>query len=75
MRIHAVATAPAYRRRGFARAALMALLDHLEADGVTLYELYASEGSAPLYEGLGFAGDPALMRRTRFPNPADWSAS
>ncbi|WP_327359968.1 GNAT family N-acetyltransferase [Streptomyces sp. NBC_01296] len=71
VRIHAVATDPDHRRRGHAKAALTALLDHLEADGVTLYELYASEGSAPLYEGLGFGSDPALMRMTRFPAPLD----
>ncbi|MFE9469298.1 GNAT family N-acetyltransferase [Streptomyces virginiae] len=70
VRIHAVATEPAHQRRGYARTALAALLAHLERDGVTLYELYASEGSAPLYEGLGFAADPALMRMTRFPAPA-----
>ncbi|KUJ43314.1 hypothetical protein ACZ90_67395 [Streptomyces albus subsp. albus] len=67
VRIHAVATAPAYQRRGYAKAALGALLDHLEKDGVTLYELYASDGSAPLYASLGFRSDPALMRMTRFP--------
>ncbi|MFE9846573.1 GNAT family N-acetyltransferase [Streptomyces goshikiensis] len=71
VRIHAVATDPAHRRRGYARAALAALLDHLEEDGVTLYELYASDGSAPLYEQLGFAADPALMRMTRFPSPPE----
>ncbi|MFI5642018.1 GNAT family N-acetyltransferase [Streptomyces goshikiensis] len=65
------ATAPAHRRRGYAKATLAALLDHLEKDGVTLYELYASEGSAPLYEQLGFAADPALMRMTRFPSPPE----
>ncbi|MFF9864702.1 GNAT family N-acetyltransferase [Streptomyces sp. NPDC013953] len=66
VRIHSVATEPAHRRRGFARAALSALLTHLEEEGVTLYELYAhGEGSAPLYASLGFAGDPALMRMTR----------
>lgn len=54
VRIHAVATDPAHRRHGHARAAPAALLDHLEHDGVTLYELYASSGSAPLYEQLGF---------------------
>ncbi|MGW7312262.1 GNAT family N-acetyltransferase [Streptomyces sp. NPDC054865] len=67
VRIHAVATEPTHRRRGHARAALASLLDHLERDGVTLYELYASEGSAALYSGLGFSCDPALMRMTRFP--------
>ncbi|MEV5340149.1 GNAT family N-acetyltransferase [Streptomyces sp. NPDC052676] len=69
-RVQAVATEPAYRRRGYARAALTALLGHLERDGATLYELYAGEGSAPLYEALGFRHDPALMRMTRFPHPA-----
>ncbi|WP_329486694.1 GNAT family N-acetyltransferase [Kitasatospora sp. NBC_01246] len=66
-RIHAVATDPDHRRRGYARAALAGLLARLEKDGVTLYELYASEGSAPLYASLGFTSDPALMRMTRFP--------
>jgi GNAT superfamily N-acetyltransferase len=74
-RFHAVATEPAYQRRGYAKAALTTLLDHLERDGVTLYELYASEGSAPLYEALGFKHDPALMRMTRFPNPTGGSTS
>ncbi|MFG2483390.1 GNAT family N-acetyltransferase [Streptomyces virginiae] len=73
VRIHAVATDPAHRRHGYAKAALAALLDHLELDGVTLYEVYASAGSAPLYQELGFAADPALMRMTRF--PAGGSAS
>ncbi|RKT08165.1 ribosomal protein S18 acetylase RimI-like enzyme [Streptomyces sp. 3211.6] len=74
-RIHAVATDPAHRRRGYAKAALSALLDHLEHEGVTLYELYASDGSAPLYEQLGFAADPALMRMTRFPTTVEGNAS
>ncbi|MFE1875601.1 GNAT family N-acetyltransferase [Streptomyces sp. NPDC059496] len=75
VRIHAVATDPVHRRCGYAKAALAALLNHLERDGVTLYELYASEGSAPLYEQLGFAADPALMRMTRFPSPPEGSGS
>ncbi|MFE7804491.1 GNAT family N-acetyltransferase [Streptomyces sp. NPDC057430] len=75
VRIHAVATDPAHRRRGYAKAALAALLDHLEHAGVTLYELYASDGSAPLYESLGFAADPALMRMTRFPVAVEGNAS
>ncbi|MFF4448236.1 GNAT family N-acetyltransferase [Streptomyces sp. NPDC001502] len=75
VRIHAVATDPAHRRRGHAKAALSALLDQLEREGVTLYELYAGEGSAPLYEGLGFRADPALMRMTRFPGSVERSGS
>ncbi|MGW1783247.1 hypothetical protein ACWCQQ_29540 [Streptomyces sp. NPDC002143] len=35
---------------------------------MTLYELYASDDSAPLYAALGFTGDPALMRMTRVPS-------
>jgi 8-oxo-dGTP pyrophosphatase MutT (NUDIX family) len=60
-----VATDPVHRRRGYARAAAAALLDHLEREGVTLFELHASEEAALLYEQLGFAGSPALMRMTR----------
>ncbi|WP_374777090.1 GNAT family N-acetyltransferase [Streptomyces sp. NBC_01310] len=75
VRIHAVATDPNHRRRGHAKAALTALLDQLEAEGVTLYELYANEGSTPLYEGLGFASDRMLMRMTRFAVPLDGRTS
>ncbi|MCZ1006756.1 GNAT family N-acetyltransferase [Streptomyces lydicus] len=71
VRIHAVATDPAHRRRGYAHAALSALLEDLQERGVTLYELYASEGSAPLYERLGFRPYPALMRMTKFPDPSE----
>jgi predicted GNAT family acetyltransferase len=69
-RIQVVATVPAYRRRGYAQAALTALLAHLEGDGVTLYELHASDDSTPLYAALGFESDPGLMRMTRIPAPA-----
>ncbi|MBB4981092.1 GNAT family N-acetyltransferase [Streptomyces nymphaeiformis] len=71
-RIHIVATDPAYRRRGFARAAVAALLDHLARDGVTLFELHASKEAAPLYGEFGFATEPALMRMTRLsPTPGE----
>ncbi|MEU2060565.1 GNAT family N-acetyltransferase [Streptomyces sp. NPDC013455] len=66
-RVQAVATRPGHRRRGYARAALTALLDDLEQEGVTLFELHASDASRPLYEELGFVSDPALMRRTALP--------
>uniref|UniRef100_A0AAU2W147 GNAT family N-acetyltransferase n=1 Tax=Streptomyces sp. NBC_00008 TaxID=2903610 RepID=A0AAU2W147_9ACTN len=64
-RVHALATRPEFRRRGLAREVLSALLDRLQADGVTLFELHASEEAAPLYRDLGFTADPALMRMTR----------
>ncbi|MFB7584155.1 GNAT family N-acetyltransferase [Streptomyces hydrogenans] len=64
-RIHVVATEPGYRRRGYARATVSALLDRLEREGATLFELHASEEAASLYAALGFASSPALMRMTR----------
>lgn len=66
-RIQAVATQPSHRRRGYARAALTTLLDDLGQEGVTLFELHASDESRPLYEGLGFVSDSALMRKTALP--------
>jgi GNAT superfamily N-acetyltransferase len=74
-RIHTVATDPAFQRRGYAKAALNALLAHLEQEGVTLFELVAGQNSAPLYASLGFEHDPAMMRRTRFPVLTSGSAS
>ncbi|MGE7384180.1 GNAT family N-acetyltransferase [Streptomyces sp. NPDC004126] len=78
VRIHAVATDPAHRRRGYAKAALAALLDHLEDDGVTLYELYArtpwhpawSAGQAPrgvlpITNRARAQGDPLVAVRRR----------
>lgn len=64
-RVHAVATRPEFRRLGLARELLSALLDRLQSDGVTLFELHAGEEATPLYRDLGFAADPALMRMTR----------
>ncbi|GGW70877.1 hypothetical protein GCM10010503_55300 [Streptomyces lucensis JCM 4490] len=69
-RIQAVATRPGYRRRGHAKAALAALLEELEEESITLFELHASEESRHLYEVLGFSSDPALMRRTKVPAPS-----
>ncbi|WP_329020582.1 bifunctional GNAT family N-acetyltransferase/NUDIX hydrolase [Streptomyces sp. NBC_01601] len=70
-RIHAVATHPGVRRRGYARAVLSALLDHLQRQGVTLFELHSSDEAAPLYRQLGFESKPALMRMTRLAEPED----
>lgn len=73
-RIHVVATEPAHRRRGLARAVVSALLDVLEREEVTLYELHASKEAAPLYEEFGFARDPALMRMTKLPQARNGGA-
>ncbi|MYR46391.1 GNAT family N-acetyltransferase [Streptomyces sp. SID5910] len=65
-RLQIVATHPDFRRRGYARAVVTALVDHLaDAESVTLFELHASVEAQPLYRELGFTGSPALMRMTR----------
>ncbi|MCX4681519.1 GNAT family N-acetyltransferase [Streptomyces sp. NBC_01433] len=70
-RVHVVATRPEERRRGYARAVVSMLLDHLsQVEHVTLFELHTSIEAAPLYRELGFAGSPALMRMTRLDEPA-----
>ncbi|MBC2867013.1 GNAT family N-acetyltransferase [Streptomyces mexicanus] len=69
-RVHVVATRPGFRRRGYARAVVTALLARLRTEHVTLFELHASEEAAPLYRELGFAGSAALMRMTRLEVPA-----
>ncbi|WP_250305070.1 GNAT family N-acetyltransferase [Streptomyces sp. A 4/2] len=66
-RVHVAATHPDHRRRGYARAVVSTLLDHL-AD-VTLFELHTSTEAALLYRELGFSGSPALMRMTRRSQP------
>ncbi|MEV2240255.1 GNAT family N-acetyltransferase [Micromonospora sp. NPDC049891] len=59
-----VATDPAYRRRGFSRACLVALLDWFAARGVRTVDLKASPEGEPLYRELGFrATSMAAMRR------------
>ena len=60
-----VATDPAYRRRGHARAVTEALLRWYDEQGVRSVELHATEAAEPLYRGLGFsdAGPVALRRR------------
>lgn len=65
-RVQIVATQPEFRRRGYARAVVSALLDHLaDVEEVTLFELHTSPEAASLYRELGFSGNPALMRMTR----------
>lgn len=75
-RVHVVATRPDVRRRGYARAVVTALLDHLsDVEQVTLFELHSSVEAAPLYRELGFAGSPALMRMTRLHGPTGGDTS
>ncbi|MFY1577823.1 GNAT family N-acetyltransferase [Verrucosispora sp. WMMD703] len=55
---------PAYRRRGFSRACLGALLDWFVERGVRTVDLKASAEGEPLYQELGFRPTSmAAMRR------------
>lgn len=66
-----VGTRYLYRRRGYATAIMLALLDDLQADGYTATTLMASPDGYPLYDRLGYRQigttiymGPVLMRRT-----------
>jgi ribosomal protein S18 acetylase RimI-like enzyme len=64
--VFGIVTHPAYRRRGYARAIMSALLDWFDGRGLTRVDLNASADGQPLYRSLGFAvhSEPA-MRRSR----------
>jgi GNAT superfamily N-acetyltransferase len=60
--VYNVATDPAYRRRGFSRACMTALLEWFAGRGVRVVDLRASADGEPLYASLGFVRteDPAM---------------
>jgi GNAT superfamily N-acetyltransferase len=58
--VYGVCTDGQYRRRGFSRAAMLALLDWFESHGVRRVELHASEYGEALYRELGFVDDPGV---------------
>lgn len=60
-----VATDPAYRRRGYSRACMTALLEWFGEQGIVVVDLRASEQGEALYESLGFVRtrDPAMRLR------------
>lgn len=62
-----VSTDPEWRRRGYSRACMEALLDWYEDRGVLMLELLATEEGQGLYKQLDFrvAEEPA-MRRSPF---------
>jgi ribosomal protein S18 acetylase RimI-like enzyme len=64
--VYNVATDPAYRRRGFSRACMHALLEWYAERGVDLVDLRASPDGEPLYASLGFVrtNDPTMRRIT-----------
>lgn len=63
--VYNVATDPGYRRRGYSRACMRALLDWFDGRGVGVVDLRASAQGEPLYASLGFqrTHDPAMRRR------------
>ncbi|WP_340564015.1 GNAT family N-acetyltransferase [Streptomyces sp. GSL17-111] len=64
--ISTVATYPEFRRRGYARATVTALMDWMTAGGCKRISLAASPEGEPLYTSLGFTyGDPRMSWRTR----------
>lgn len=60
-----VATDPEWRRRGYSRACMTALLGWYRHHGIVQIDLLASREGAPLYQDLGFAlTDCPAMRLT-----------
>ncbi|MFL6110061.1 MAG: GNAT family N-acetyltransferase [Catenulispora sp.] len=53
--VYGVCTDERYRRRGYSRIVMRALLDWYIAQGIPRVELHASEYAEPLYRELGFA--------------------
>ncbi|MEE1930239.1 GNAT family N-acetyltransferase [Streptomyces sp. TRM 70351] len=61
--ISTVATDPAFRRRGYARAVVTALMDWMTVRGCKRISLTASSEGEPLYASLGFTTDEPRMSR------------
>jgi GNAT superfamily N-acetyltransferase len=57
-----VVTDPAYRRRGWSRACMTALLEWFTQRGIAVVDLRASVAGEPLYASLGFvrSGEPSM---------------
>jgi ribosomal protein S18 acetylase RimI-like enzyme len=62
--VFGIVTRPAYRRRGYGRAVVTALLTWFDERGLTRVDLNTSAEGQSLYRGLGFAvhPDPAMRR-------------
>ena len=61
-KVHSVSTDRRYRRRGYSRACVSAMIDWFRAEGVTNVTLNASAQGEPLYASLGFvrSNDPSM---------------
>lgn len=64
-----VATDPDYRRRGYSRACMEALLDWYRRRGVASVDLRASVEGEPLYRALGFVPSTAPTMRLTLVSP------
>ncbi len=64
--ISTVATDPAFRRRGYARAVVTGLMDWMTVSGCKRISLTSSPEGEPLYTSIGFAHDePRMSWRVR----------
>lgn len=64
--ISTVATDPEFRRRGYARATVKALMDWMTVSGCKRISLASSPEGEPLYTSLGFTyDDPRMSWRAR----------
>jgi len=63
------ATDAGYRRRGYSRACLHALLDWYGQRRITTIDLRATPDGEPLYRALGFRPVAAPTMRLRAPAP------
>ena len=60
-----VYTRPAYRRRGLARATMLARLNKARELNLDVVELNATDDGYPLYQSLGFEDDSSTHRAMR----------
>jgi ribosomal protein S18 acetylase RimI-like enzyme len=71
-----VATDPGYRRRGYSRACMEALLGWYQQRGVANVDLRASENGEPLYRALGFVPTSSrTMRLTTSSGDSAWNVT
>ncbi|UQU67177.1 GNAT family N-acetyltransferase [Couchioplanes caeruleus] len=68
--VYSVATEPSYRRRGYSRACMTALIDWYARRGIRAVDLRASRDGEPLYASLGFRRTPDPAMRLIVSRPA-----
>ncbi|MFB6393664.1 GNAT family N-acetyltransferase [Polymorphospora lycopeni] len=64
-----VSTDPGYRRRGYSRALMAALLDWYRERGIMVVDLVATGDGVPLYRSMGF--EPSAMPLMHLTLPID----